>query len=107
MLNKELSKVQAILSFQAELGRAEIEAMAAGKTIIASNAGEMPNRIKHLDNGILCAPNVQSYINAITLLSKNHELLTILSKNARELIIREYSWNIIGKQWLHMCNELL
>lgn len=106
-LNAELAKVQTILSFQFELGRAEIEAMASGKAIIASNVGELPKKIKHLEEAILCDPNVQSYIDALKLLSKNNGLLVNISTNARELIISKYSWNIIGKEWLELYNELL
>lgn len=106
-LGSWLSKVQILLFFQKELGRAELESMAAGKGIIACNVGETPNFIKHQINGLLCIPTKDSYIEAIRSLSNNPILLKKISANARKMAIRDYSWGKIGLKWLSMCKFVL
>lgn len=106
-LNLWLSSVDILVFFQKELGRAEIESLSAGKAIIACNEGEMPLMIKHLENGYLCNPNVQSYIDAIKFLSNNLLLIDKLGVNARKLAEKTNKWEIIGGQWLALCMELI
>ncbi len=106
-LNKWLSRVQVVLFFQKELGRAEIEAMAAAKAIIACNAGEMPQHIEHLYNGILCPPEEKEYINAIKYLINNPVLLEGLAVNARRNAIKNYEWDNIGHKWLSLCEKYM
>lgn len=106
-LNSRLSEVQISLFFQKELGRAELEAMAAGKAIIACNIGEMPQIIRHLENGVLCAPDANSYINAIDSLSKNPILMKKISEKARETAIKRFTWEGVAIQWLLLCREVL
>jgi glycosyltransferase involved in cell wall biosynthesis len=106
-LNKWLSRVQVVLFFQKELGRAEIEAMAAGKAIIACNAGEMPQQIEHLYNGILCPPEENEYINAIKYLANDSVMLEKLAINARRNAIKNYEWDNVGYKWYSLCEKYI
>ena len=106
-LNFWLSKVQITLFFQKELGLAELEAMASGKAIVACDIGEVPQTIKHLENGMLCTPDAQSYTDAIKLLCEDPFLLERLSKRARETAVKYFSWDVIGRDWFSLCRECL
>lgn len=101
-LKERLSGVSMVLSFVKELGLAELEAMASAKAIIASNVGEVPSIIRHLDNGFLCAPTPEAYVAAIGELIRNPELIRKLSFRARETITESHSWVEIARQWISM-----
>ncbi|AKB23277.1 glycosyltransferase family 4 protein [Methanosarcina sp. WH1] len=106
-LNGFLSKLDIILFFQKELGRAEVEAMSSGRAIIACRMGEMTEMINHLENGILCAPEPNEYIKAIKYLSGNSILREKISKNARMTAENSFTWESIGAQWKSLCSELI
>ena len=106
-LTRWLSKVQITLFFQKELGLAELEAMASGKAIVACNVGEVPQTITHLENGVLCTPDAQSYIDAIKLLCEDPSLLKRLSRRARENAVKYFSWDVIGREWFSLCMACL
>lgn len=94
-----LSSVDVVVSFQKTFGMGEIEALACGKPIIASKVGEMPTLLRDGDIGIVCEPDVSSYIEAIKILIKNDKLLKKLSNNARERAIRSFDSKIASNQW--------
>lgn len=100
-----LSKVQVVLFFQKNLGLAELEALASGKAIIACNAGEVSHTIRHLENGILCKPEADSYVDAIKILVHNPSLLKKLADNARESALKYFSWKAVGMQWACMARK--
>ncbi|MCK9441021.1 MAG: glycosyltransferase family 4 protein [Methanothrix sp.] len=102
-----LSKLHIVLFFQKDLGLAELEAMASGKAIVALNMGEVPQTIKHLENGMLCTPDAQSYINTIRILGDDPLLLENLSKGARKTAVKSFSWDVICYDWLSLCMECL
>jgi glycosyltransferase involved in cell wall biosynthesis len=106
-LNLWLSKVQIVLFFQKELGLAELEAMASGKAIVACDAGEVSQTIKHLENGMLCTPDARFYIDTIKLLCGDPSLLKRLSRRARENAVKYFSWDVIGCNWLSLCVKCL
>lgn len=106
-LNVELEKIQAVLFFQTELGRAEIESMAAGKAIIACNTGEMRDVLVDGHDSILCDPRPEEYVRAIDLLRVDSELLRKISSNARAKAADLYSWDSVAIQWEFMCQKLL
>jgi glycosyltransferase involved in cell wall biosynthesis len=106
-LNTELKKIDLTLFFQKELGRAEIESMAAGKVSIFSDIGEMKYRIEHLNNGYLCNPDAGSYIDAIKILSDDVQLFNKISMGSRISAINQYSWENIGEKWCKLFNKIL
>jgi len=106
-LNQWLSQVDLVLFFQTELGRAEVEAMAAGKAVVACNLGEMPQIITHLVDGFLCEPNSGSYVNAISYLSQNRDLIEELGKNAQKMVTSHFNWESVGIKWESLCKEII
>jgi len=102
-----LSKLHVVLFFQKDLGLAELEAMASGKALVALNLGVVSKTIKHLENGMLCTPDAQSYISTIKFLGENPFLIENLSKSARETAVKYFSWNAIGCDWASLCAECL
>ena len=79
-----------------------LEAMAAGTPVVASDrgleglavdgGGPQPTRA-------LRANEVQEYVEAIASLFENQQLRQELSVNARSLVERQYTWDIIGRQY--------
>src|ERR1043166_886165 len=70
-----------------------VEYMAAGKPIVASNIGAIPEVITHGENGLLVAPgNVDELVAAILLLLRDRALAECLGAAARANV-RQYSWD--------------
>lgn len=107
MLFEKLSTTQIILFFQKELGRAEIECMWAGKVLVVCNIGEIPKKLRDGENCILCEPDPDSYLKAISMLLNTPELMDKISRNARELAEKEYNWNTVGEKWFFFCEKIL
>lgn len=107
MLPKLMSRIQVILFFQRDLGIAELEAMASGKAIIACSIEGVQQFVKHLENGVLCTPDAECYIDAIKLLVENPRLLRAISEKARETAVKYFDWNIAGNNWFLLCIECL
>jgi len=104
-LNNSMAKALLIVSFQKEFGRGEIEAMAAGKVVIAAAVGETPNIITHLVNGILCRPAAASYVTAIRSAIERRQTLGELGQAARRTAADTYAWERIGREWSALCRE--
>jgi glycosyltransferase involved in cell wall biosynthesis len=104
---KRLSEVPIVLFFQRELGLAEFETMACGKAIIACNMGDVPNVIKHLENGILCKPEAESYINSIMFLINNPSIARSISEKARQTAENYYDWTVVSNNWIRLCKVCL
>ena len=104
-LPSRLSGVDVILFFQNEIGLAELEAMAAGKAIVACKAGEMSDRLEDGKTAILVSPNINGFISAITRLRIDVELRNTLSRNARIFVSENYDWKKIGETWLKLISK--
>ena len=76
-----------------------IEAMAAGLPVIATPVGGIPDFLKDRETGLFCevdnpksiAEKVMEYIN-------NPELTSKIVKNAKEMVIKKYDWDLIAKE---------
>jgi glycosyltransferase involved in cell wall biosynthesis len=80
-----------IISFSSPLKL--VEYMAAGKPIVASNIGAIPEVINHGDNGLLVAPgSVDELVAAISHLLSDQTLATRLAKNA-QTDARRFTWD--------------
>lgn len=78
-----------------------LESMAAGVPIVASDRGlegievDTPN----VPLRALRANRPQEYVEAISRLFEDSQLRETLSRNGRELIEKEYTWELLGKQY--------
>jgi glycosyltransferase involved in cell wall biosynthesis len=67
------------------MGRVLVEAMAAGKPIVASNVGGIPDLIKHNDNGLLVPPGDEKALAAaIRLLINDPEKANLMGQFGQE-----------------------
>jgi len=80
----------ALLSEHEGMPNALLEAMSAGKPIIATPVGGVPEILDHGNAGLLVKNNVESVVEAIQSLINNPKLCTSLGANARQQIKDNY-----------------
>lgn len=78
-----------------------LEAMCAGKPIIASNIGGIPEAVENGKSGILIEPNVKTVTEAITKLLCDTELRTDLGNTAR-IRAKYFSWKTCADTFLKL-----
>jgi len=95
---KNLSEVLAAIdlfvipSLTESLPLVVLEAMAAGKPVISTDVGGIPEVVIHGKTGLLVGPRKSvEMANSITLLLKNSEVMFDLAKNGRQLVYDEFS----------------
>jgi len=68
------------------MGRVLVEAMAAGKPIVASNVGGIPDLVRHGDNGLLVPPGDENALaDSIKRLIRDPEQARLFGRNGRKL----------------------
>ena len=73
-------------------GLSVVEAMMAGKPVIVSNSGALPEIVEQKKTGLLVNPfKAEEWQNAILELKSNKDLAMQIAKNAREKAEQEYS----------------
>jgi len=83
-----------------------LEAMACGKSIVASNVSEVPQVVKNGENGFLVPPgNPKTIANAV-LRIYNENLFKKMGKRSRE-IVKNYDWSIIAQMAMKKYKELI
>lgn len=69
------------------------EYMAMGKGIVASNLGQIGEVLKHNHNALLTEPqNIEQIVRCILKLANDRDLRNRLGRQAREDIVRNYTW---------------
>ena len=70
------------------------EYMAMGKAIVASNLDQMGRILQDNNTALLSIPgNVESLSNAIVQLAADSDLRSMLGANAREEVVKKYTWD--------------
>jgi len=88
-------------------GRVAAEAMAAGKPVIASNVGGIPEIVEHEETGILVEPkNPKQIADAVKYLLGNPDVAREMGKRGKELVKKRYSPSIIAKKYLEVYERL-
>jgi glycosyltransferase involved in cell wall biosynthesis len=83
-----------------------LEAMACGKPIVASNVAEVPQVVRHGENGFLVPPrDPEAMVNAI-LEIYNKDLFKSMGDKSKE-IVKYYDWNNIAKRAISKYEELI
>jgi glycosyltransferase involved in cell wall biosynthesis len=89
------------------LPMAMLEAMSAGKAVVVSNVGGIPQVITDGENGLLIPPaDVNALTLALTTLLENKPLRTKLASNARQTIVENYSSNVVIDKLSALYDEL-
>jgi polysaccharide biosynthesis protein PslH len=84
-----------------------LEAMAAGVPIVASDRG-LEGLAVDGANVLLTALRANhppEYVNAISHLFTNAQLREELSRNGRQLVEAEFTWDIAGRRYEQLCLE--
>lgn len=83
-----------------------LEAMAAGKAVVASYVGGLPNLIIHGYNGILVHPTVENLVSVLDELASEPDLRARLGARARE-VATCFSLHVWRLRWTRLLRELL
>jgi glycosyltransferase involved in cell wall biosynthesis len=85
-----------------------LEAMAAGKPVIATHTGAIPKVVASEENGLLIEPgDVSSLRDAIVRLLADKEFARRLSENGRRCVRQKFSAQAMAKSYLDQYRELL
>jgi glycosyltransferase involved in cell wall biosynthesis len=88
-------------------GRVLLEAMAAGKPIVASRAGGIPHYVRHGENGLLATPgSVEELSSRLLEVLQNPSLARRLGDRGRELAQSEYSETAYVERFALMLREI-
>lgn len=78
-----------------------LEALAAGKPVVASNVGGLPEVIQNKVNGLLVRPrNPKEIAEAVDMILSHDELAGKMAKNALQTIEREFNWENAAQKTL-------
>jgi len=83
-----------------------LEAMAAGKAVVASYAGGLPNLIIHGYNGILVRPTVENLVTVLDDLASRPDVRATLGARARE-VATCFSLQVWRRRWTRLLEEVL
>jgi glycosyltransferase involved in cell wall biosynthesis len=81
--------------------------MAAGKPVIASRVGGIPEVIKHRENGILIEPRSEELVREIFLLIGDDKKLKEIGEKARKCIEEYFSAEKVAKRYEDIYMELV
>ncbi|MDP2939175.1 MAG: glycosyltransferase family 4 protein [Candidatus Omnitrophota bacterium] len=88
-------------------GIVNLEAMAAGKAIVATDAGGVPEIVKDGINGVLVKPkDDKSLAQGMMRLLDNAEFRNRLGENGRRMV-KDYSWERIADRYLEVYRKVL
>lgn len=89
-------------------GVSVVEAMAAGKPIVVSNAGGLKEVIEANRSGLVVQMNnADEAANALTKLIQNKHLAQELGREAHERALKKYQWKYNQDQMLTLYSSLL
>ncbi len=89
-------------------GMTSQEAMACGRTVVASKLGGIRNVITNGENGLLVDPSdAEEFGNAMISLLKDDGYNKRLGNSAYKLIINEFSWEAIADKFLDFFNKYI
>lgn len=89
------------------MGNSFIEAMTAGIPVIATPVGGIVDFLKDEETGVFCeVRNPLSIAEKVNLILKDENLRTKIIKNAKEIAVKNYDWDLIAKKIKRIFNQL-
>jgi len=89
------------------LGNAFLEAMATGLPVIATPVGGIPDFLKDRETGLFCETNnPKSIAEKVGLLLEDEKLKNKIIANAKEMVLKNYDWNLIAPKMKIIFNNL-
>jgi len=89
-------------------GRIAAEAMAAGKPVIATRVGGIPELVKHGETGILVSPkNPEEIAEAAIYLLENQDKAVEMGRKGKKLIEEKCSPQVVAKKHLKLYREVI
>jgi spore coat protein SA len=83
-----------------------VEAMAAGKAVVATRVGGIPNIVRHETTGLLVSSeNASEAATAIARLLSDSQLAEKFGQAGRELVRERYQWHLIAAQVADVYHE--
>lgn len=90
------------------LGSSFLEAMAVGIPVIATPVGGIPDFLIDGETGLFCEVcNPNSIAEKVKLYLGNNELREKIIKNAQEIVVKNYDWNLIAQKMERILNKLI
>jgi len=90
------------------LGNSFLEAMAAGIPVIGAPVGGIPDFLFDGKTGLFCQPNNPADLSEKILRTlSDRQLVETMTRNARELIMTKYDWNIIARRFQNFYERYL
>lgn len=85
-----------------------LEAMSSGAVVVSTHVGALDEVLRDHENALVVNPeNTSSLANAIIEILDNPNLALKLARKARETIIRNYSYQVVGKNLLKVYASIL
>lgn len=95
-------------SFGEAFAVVNLEALACGTPVIATNIGGIPEVIQHGKNGILIPPNnAIKLAEAIQYLLDNEDVRARFGREGRKFVVENLSYSVIGKKLCRIYKEML
>ena len=89
-------------------GRISVEAMAAGKPVVASDIGGISDTIEHGKTGLLVEPrNPEKIAEAALYLLEDSNMRRKMSENGKKVVKSKYSSDAISKKYLKVYHDLI
>jgi glycosyltransferase involved in cell wall biosynthesis len=82
-----------------------LEAMAAGKPVVATRVGGIPEYVEHGVNGILVRPHSRQLAGAIKTLCENERLAADYARN-NERSVKLYDWKNIVQSYVDLYDSV-
>lgn len=83
-----------------------LEAMATGKPIVASTAGEIPRNVRDGKEGFIADPeDLEAYVKAIRTLLNDPELRSRFGESSRQRVVEQYSQETLVERFLDILEK--
>ncbi len=92
------SKILIAPSYNEPFGLVPLEAMSCGVVVLAVNQGGHRETVKNKSTGFLLKRDVNDFVAKINYLLRNKNIISRMSLNARNDMVKNWDWNVMGKK---------